>query len=81
MLISCTVTAQLVTAQLICTFVFAYAKIRFSHDTAEMVKNANHLEIGLFPLRLLPISSTPIWSTPISFTPTSSTVFILQKMS
>ena len=29
MLISCTVTVQL-----ICTFVFAYAKIRFSHDEA-----------------------------------------------
>ena len=31
-LISCTVTAQL-----ICVFVFAYAKIRFSHDEAHIV--------------------------------------------
>ena len=31
-LISCAVTAQL-----ICTFVFAYAKSRFSHDTAHIV--------------------------------------------
>ena len=27
-----------VTAQLICIFVFAYAKIRFSHDTAQMIR-------------------------------------------
>ena len=32
MLISCAVTAQL-----ICTFVFAYAKIWFSHDVAHII--------------------------------------------
>ena len=32
MLISCAVTPQL-----ICDFVFAYAKIRFSHDTAHLL--------------------------------------------
>ena len=31
-LISCAVTAQL-----ICVFIFAYAKIRFSHDVAHIV--------------------------------------------
>ena len=40
MLISC-----LVTAQLICAFVFAYAKIRFSHDAA-------HLSSIFFLIRL-----------------------------
>ena len=33
-LISCAVTAQL-----ICIFVFAYAKSRFSHDAAHIVKH------------------------------------------
>ena len=33
-LISCAVTAQL-----ICVFVFAYAKSRFSHDVAQMRSN------------------------------------------
>ena len=33
--ISCAVSA--VTAQLICVFVFAYAKIRFSHDASHFV--------------------------------------------
>ena len=32
-LISCAVTAQL-----ICVFVFAYAKVRFSHDAAKITK-------------------------------------------
>ena len=29
-----------VTAKLICVFVFAYAKIRFSHDTAHIMYNS-----------------------------------------
>ena len=37
-LISCAVTAQL-----ICVFVFAYTKIRFSHDTA-------HFSVYMFPV-------------------------------
>ena len=39
MLISFAVTAKIsfaVTAKLICLFVFAYAKIRFSHDAAQI---------------------------------------------
>ena len=38
-LISCAVTAQL-----ICVFVFAYARSRFSHDAAQMVKNVHILD-------------------------------------
>ena len=30
-----------VTVQLICPFVFAYAKIRFSHDMADIAMNIN----------------------------------------
>ena len=37
MLISCVVTAQL-----ICVFVFAYAKSRFSHDVAQFCVKINH---------------------------------------
>ena len=43
MLISCAVTAQL-----ICVFVFAYAKSRFSHNEAHIVGNhliVNHLDV------------------------------------
>ena len=32
-----TLISRVVTAQLICAFVFAYAKIWFSHDAAQMV--------------------------------------------
>ena len=32
-----------VTAQLICVFIFAYAKIRFSHDEAHIVLSASTL--------------------------------------
>ena len=38
-LISCTVTAQL-----ICAFVCAYAKSRFSHDAAQ--KSITHVHVG-----------------------------------
>ena len=31
-----------VTAQLICVFVFAYAKIRFSHDAAHLIFSLNY---------------------------------------
>ena len=43
-LISCTVTAQL-----ICTFVFAYAKSRFSHDAAQMKGTQNLKKLLHFP--------------------------------
>ena len=35
-----------VTAKLICVFVFAYAKSRFSHDAARMIMGRNN---GVFP--------------------------------
>ena len=35
-----------VTAKLICVFVFAYAKIRFSHDAAQ-IKQGSWLSAGL----------------------------------
>ena len=33
-----------VTAKLICVFVFAYAKIRFSHDAAHIIVFANRID-------------------------------------
>ena len=39
-LISCALTTQPLTTQLICVFVFALAKIRFSHDAAHIICNA-----------------------------------------
>ena len=44
-LISCAVTAQL-----ICVFVFAYAKSQFSHDEAHILKayNVNHTSLFTF---------------------------------
>ena len=33
--------SRVVTAQLTCNLAFAYAKCRFSHDAAEMIKNIN----------------------------------------
>ena len=44
-LISCEVTAQL-----ICAFVFAYAKIRFSHDEAHIVE-LGFMGIYIFSLK------------------------------
>ena len=49
-LISCKVTAQL-----ICAFVFAYAKIRFSHDVA-------HIVIYLAIWALPPVQLRPTWA-------------------
>ena len=37
-----------VTAKLICVFVFAYAKSRFSHDTANMLKSFKGMDTWLF---------------------------------
>ena len=36
-----------VTAKLICVFVFAYARIRFSHDAAHMIVRRNNLNFHL----------------------------------
>ena len=44
-LISC-----LVTTQLICTFDFAYPKIRFSHDAAHMYLSMSLLSLNLMKL-------------------------------
>ena len=46
-LISCAVTAQL-----ICAFVFAYAKIRFSHDAAHLVFERYHATLTKSDIRL-----------------------------
>ena len=47
-LISCAVTAQL-----ICVFVFAYAKSRFSHDEAQMIHFIEHVFFQkAFPARI-----------------------------
>ena len=44
-----------VTAKLICIFVFAYAKKRFSHDTAQIIYNQDTRPclFHLFPLTIL----------------------------
>ena len=36
-----------VTAKLICAFVFAMAKIRFSHDAAQMILYSGHMHVIL----------------------------------
>ena len=38
-----------VTAKLICAFVFSYAKIRFSHDAAQLFYNGVFIYIKLLP--------------------------------
>ena len=51
-LISCAVTAQL-----ICVFVFAYAKIRFSHSEAQIGFRRDHLSSGKARLDGLTVSA------------------------
>ena len=41
-----------VTAKLICVFVFAYAKCRFSHNEAHMIFEPSHKKICLWGFQL-----------------------------
>ena len=59
-LISCAVTAQL-----ICVFVFAYAKSRFSHNEAHIV--GNHLKVNDLDVMAHSCSSSKISHTPMLF--------------
>ena len=50
-----------VTAKLICVFVFAYAKIRFSHDAAHICFNTGVIPIAL-PLLSIEYRNDPKFS-------------------